>query len=242
VTQQARNLLMDLDDHAEKIKFLIRDRDSKFVAAYDAVFQSAGIRIIQSPVWAPRANAIMERWIGSCRREILDRTPYGTRHTRGASWPSTEITTTGTGPHRMLRQASPLTKIPEPANLDQFKVRRRDRLGGIIHEYSQVACHGRGFRHAQGERDRLHAEEVGGQDPEAWALRNCVQVRSPRWGAGSNPAFFKIAQTVAGETFRPRQAISPAMRRYPQVGFSGANRSTCSDRRSIGGRPGLRLG
>jgi putative transposase len=59
VTQQARNLLMDLDDHAEKIKFLIRDRDSKFVAAFDAVFQSAGIRIIRSPVRAPRANAIM---------------------------------------------------------------------------------------------------------------------------------------------------------------------------------------
>jgi hypothetical protein len=55
-TQQARNLLMDLDDHAEKIKFLIRDRDGKFVAAFDAVFQNAGIRIIRSPVRAPRAN------------------------------------------------------------------------------------------------------------------------------------------------------------------------------------------
>ncbi|MCW2917848.1 MAG: putative integrase [Actinomycetia bacterium] len=74
VTQQARNLLMDLDDHAERIKFLIRDRDSKFVAAFDAVFQNAGIRILRDPVRAPRANAIMERWIGSCRREILDRT------------------------------------------------------------------------------------------------------------------------------------------------------------------------
>jgi putative transposase len=73
VTQQARNLLMDLDDHVEKIKFLVRDRDSKFVAAFDAVFQSAGVRTIKSPVRAPRANAIMERWIGSCRREILDR-------------------------------------------------------------------------------------------------------------------------------------------------------------------------
>jgi putative transposase len=74
VTQRARNLLMDLDDHTEKGKFLIRDRDSKFVAAFDAVFQSVGIQIIKSPVRAPRANAIMERWIGSCRGEILDRT------------------------------------------------------------------------------------------------------------------------------------------------------------------------
>jgi hypothetical protein len=74
VTQQARNLLMDLDGRAETIKFLIRDRDSKFVAAFDAVFHSVGIRIIKTPVQAPRANAIMERWVGSCRREILDRT------------------------------------------------------------------------------------------------------------------------------------------------------------------------
>src|SRR5258708_1809177 len=59
VTQQARNLLMDLDAHAEKIKFLIRDRDRKFVAAFDEVFHSAGIRIIKSPVRALRANAIM---------------------------------------------------------------------------------------------------------------------------------------------------------------------------------------
>jgi hypothetical protein len=51
--------------------------------------------------------------------------------------------------------------------------------------------------------------------PDAWALRNCAQVRSLRRGAGSNPAFFKTAQTVAGETFRPSPAISPAMRRYP---------------------------
>jgi putative transposase len=74
VTQQARNLLMDLDDHTEKIKFLIRDRDCKFTAAFDAVLQSADIRSIRTPIRAPRANAIMERWIGSIRREILDRT------------------------------------------------------------------------------------------------------------------------------------------------------------------------
>jgi putative transposase len=74
VTQQARNLLMDLDDHTEKIRFFIRDRDSKFVAAFDAAFQSVGIQIIKSPVRAPGANAVMERWIGSGRREILDRT------------------------------------------------------------------------------------------------------------------------------------------------------------------------
>jgi hypothetical protein len=61
--------MMDLDGHAETIKFLVRDRDAKSVAAFDAVFGCMGIRVIKTPVQAPRANAIMERWIGSCRRE-----------------------------------------------------------------------------------------------------------------------------------------------------------------------------
>jgi putative transposase len=83
VTQMARNLLMDLDGHVDGIKFLIRDRDTKFTAAFDAVFSGAGIRTLRSPVRAPRANAIMERWIGSCRRELLDQTLiWNQRHLR----------------------------------------------------------------------------------------------------------------------------------------------------------------
>ena len=74
VTQMARNLLMDLGEHVESIKFLLRDRDTKFSAAFDTVFTSTGIRILHSPIQAPRANAIMERWIGSCRRELLYQT------------------------------------------------------------------------------------------------------------------------------------------------------------------------
>jgi transposase InsO family protein len=69
VTQQARNLFMDLGDRADQFRFLVRDRDSKFTDAFDAVFAGADIRIIRTPVRTPRANAIAERWIGTLRRE-----------------------------------------------------------------------------------------------------------------------------------------------------------------------------
>jgi transposase InsO family protein len=73
VTQQARNLMMNLEDHADGLKFLIWDRDAKFAAAFGAVFTAAGVRIIKWPVRAPRANSIAEMWIASARRERLDR-------------------------------------------------------------------------------------------------------------------------------------------------------------------------
>jgi putative transposase len=72
--QQARNLLMDLGDEAHRVKFMIRDRGSNYTAAFDAILADAGIRTLLCNVRTPRMNAIAERWIGGCRRELLDRT------------------------------------------------------------------------------------------------------------------------------------------------------------------------
>jgi putative transposase len=71
--QQARNLLMDLDDRGQRPRFLIHDRDRKYSRAFDAIFDSEGIEIVRTPVQAPNANAYAERWVGSVRRERLDR-------------------------------------------------------------------------------------------------------------------------------------------------------------------------
>jgi putative transposase len=139
VTQQARNLLMNLEDRADGFKFLIRDRDAKFTAAFDAVLVAAGIRIIKTPVRAPRANAIAERWISSARRECLDRMLItGERHLRLVLSEYADHYNLHR-PHRTLQQAPPAGRPVPPAVGANPRVLRRDRIGGLIREYAQVA-------------------------------------------------------------------------------------------------------
>ena len=72
VSQQARNLAMELGERMDSLRFLIRDRDTKFTAAFDEVFRAGGVRIIKAPPQAPRANAICERLVGTMHREVFD--------------------------------------------------------------------------------------------------------------------------------------------------------------------------
>jgi transposase InsO family protein len=139
VAQQARNLVMGLDDRVGRFRFLVRDRDTKFTAAFDAVFAAEGIEVLRTPVRAPRANAYAERWVGTVRRELLDRMLiFGCRQLQAVLAEYADHYN-GHRPHRALGQAPPLGPAEPPAVSPSGGVVRRDRLGGLIHEYAQVA-------------------------------------------------------------------------------------------------------
>jgi putative transposase len=147
VTQQARNLLMDLEDRAGRLRFLVRDRDTKFTQAFDAVFTAAGVEILKIPPRSPRANAYAERWVRTARTECLDWIlVWNDRHLH-------RVLTAylahynGARPHRGLG-----LDIPAPAPSagggrvavaqDAGRIERIERidvLGGLIHEYRRAA-------------------------------------------------------------------------------------------------------
>jgi putative transposase len=138
-TQQARNLMMDLGEQADRVKFMIRDRGSNFTTAFDAVLADAGIRTVLCNVRTPRMNAIAERWIGGCRRELLDRTLIWNQAHLGRILRQYEIHHNQHRPHRSLHGAAPLKPLPAPVDLDPYRVRKQARVGGLINEYSLVA-------------------------------------------------------------------------------------------------------
>ena len=140
VVHQIRNLLMDLDGNAEQVKFLIRDRDILYPPAFEAVLTGAGIKTVKSVVRAPRMNSIMERWISGCRRELLDRTLiWNPAHLRRVLR-QYEAHHNEHRPHMSLHSAAPDKPLtPEVTDLQAFRARRHDRIGGIIYEYQQAA-------------------------------------------------------------------------------------------------------
>jgi transposase InsO family protein len=139
LTQLARNLLMDLEEAGQRFRFLIRDRDARFSAAFDSVFIGADMTIIKTPVRAPRANAIAERFVGTIRRELLDQTLIINERHAANVLHVFERHYNEHRPHRTLDQAAPLRPLSTRSRADVVSVQRLDRLGGLLHEYQPVA-------------------------------------------------------------------------------------------------------
>jgi putative transposase len=143
VTQAARNLVMDLENTGYRARFLIRDRDSKFFHLFDDILADTGIEIVLSGVQMPRMNSIVERWIQTCRYELLDRTLiWNQRHLLHALR-EYERYYNSHRPHQGIANTRPLRPLPEPitdpAQISQLDIRRRPRLGGILNEYHHAA-------------------------------------------------------------------------------------------------------
>jgi putative transposase len=143
VAQAARNLAMDLQDAGCRARFLIRDRDGKFPALFDAVLADTGIEVVLTGVQMPRMNAIMERWIQSCRHELLDRMLVCNQRHLIHALREYERHYDSHRPHRGISNARPGRPLPDPtsnpATIRRLTIRRRDRLGGLLHEYEHAA-------------------------------------------------------------------------------------------------------
>jgi putative transposase len=137
-TQQARNLLIDLGDHAARFRFLVRDRAGQFAASFDAVMADAGIEVVKIPPGCPRANCFAERLVLTVRTEVTDRMLiFGERHLRRVL-AGYAAHYNGRRPHRSLtlRPPRPDAPVREPI---RGRIRRRPILGGLINEYEAAA-------------------------------------------------------------------------------------------------------
>jgi putative transposase len=138
VTQVARNFTSGLEETARRFRFLVRDRDTKFTRSFDAVFSAVGIEILKTPVRSPKANAYAERFVRTARSECLDLVLIvGRRHLERVVRDFVGHYDTAR-PHRGLKLATPIARVPEQA-LRGETLRRNDVLGGLIHEYEWAA-------------------------------------------------------------------------------------------------------
>jgi transposase InsO family protein len=143
VAQAARNLVMDVEDSGCQVRYLIRDRDGKYPGLFDAILADASITVVRTGVRMPRMNAIMERWVRTCRRELLDRTLILNQRHLLHALREYEVFYNEHRPHQGLGNARPLAPLPapitDPDRLTRLDILRRDRLGGILHEYEHAA-------------------------------------------------------------------------------------------------------
>jgi len=141
VTQQARNLLLVQGEQGRQVRFVLRDRDTKFSRAFDDVFRSEGGEVLVTPVRAPRANAYAERWVRTVRAECLDwLLIVGRNHLEKVMRIFVEHYNRYR-PHRalQLKAPDPATGLTIVGENRQGSVRRRDLLGGLLHEYRRAA-------------------------------------------------------------------------------------------------------
>ncbi|MEO9140093.1 MAG: integrase core domain-containing protein [Jatrophihabitans sp.] len=140
VTQQARNFMMAMGERADGFRFPVRDRDTKFIASFDAVFADAGIEALLSPPRAPKGNAYAERWVSTIRRECTDRMLIFNEWQLVHVLSEYERHYNAHRPHRALDQLSPMAagsdRLPRVGAGD---VRRTQVLGGLINEYHHAA-------------------------------------------------------------------------------------------------------
>jgi putative transposase len=136
--QQARNLLIDLGERADRFKFLIRDRDSKFTMTFDDVFAGNGTRVIKTPVHSPKANSFAERFAGTLRRECLDHLLiFGEQHLRKILSQYAQHYNDHR-PHQARHQKPPLHKPGQTIDITA-RINRRQAVYGLISEYRRAA-------------------------------------------------------------------------------------------------------
>jgi transposase InsO family protein len=141
VTQQARNLLLVLGQPGQRLRYLLRDRDTKFTRTFDDLFRSEGAEILLTPVQARNANAYAERWVGTVRAECLDwLLIVGRGHLEQVLRVYIEHYNQHR-PHRALGLEAPNPRAGPGAHYEgtRGRVDRRDLLGGLLHEYRQAA-------------------------------------------------------------------------------------------------------
>jgi hypothetical protein len=143
MTQAARNLAMDLDDIACRTRIMTRDPDTRFSSGFDAVLADAAIHVVLTGVRMPKMNANTERWIQTCRRELLDHTLIWNQRHLPHALREIERFYNSHRPHQDIKNARPLrplpTRITDPVRIARPNTHQTDHPGGILHRYQHPA-------------------------------------------------------------------------------------------------------
>ena len=141
-TQAARNLFVRRPSRFTHTRALLRDRASQFTGDFDEIFRTEGIKILKTPVRAPIANAFAERWIGTLRRELLDRTIIWNQRQLQRLVIDYIAHYNAHRPHRSLEQRPPRHTTPDDNTTDHplpLRLVRTTRCDGLINEYKHAA-------------------------------------------------------------------------------------------------------